>query len=125
MFGYWVADFERRVSSFACFAVLCVFAQSIKSYPLNTQYSAQRRKGPQSTRSLLSNGESERYGGFLSIPTLLRQQSLEGFHYARDRLFAKTGDRRQPAAFSKRFQFAKTLYSKIPIEQLRSLESNP
>ena len=34
----------------ACFAVLCVFALSIVYCSFNTRYSAQRRKGPQSTR---------------------------------------------------------------------------
>jgi len=35
---------------FACFAVLCCFALSIGYCAFNTQYSAQSRKGPQSTR---------------------------------------------------------------------------
>src|SRR6185369_1539547 len=51
----------RALQSFACFAVLCAFALSIVSCAFNTQYSAQRRKEPQSTRRLLSNPKSERY----------------------------------------------------------------
>src|SRR6185369_15805895 len=49
--GLWRISGEARAQSFACFAVLCVFALSIESCAFTAQYSAQRRKGPQTTRT--------------------------------------------------------------------------